>query len=278
MSSVTVNDTLSDVVLPGGPNSSGWWLLDLNWDDSPEPKHQVEQRPAGFDGGFEPLDLNVASRVLELVGAHESVDSVAAERAVRERLAAWVKRRLTVTMTDDDGSVRVVSGVMQGRLKATRLDEYATRFSVVIECADPLKYGPLVVQSGSSTPPGGGGLLFPIFDETGFAEFTELAGNNRVFVANEGSEASFPEFTVPGPFTGFSFVSKGRAIEFSRVVPAGQSVRVDSAQESVWIGQSDVSAFLVRDEFFAIPPGGEWVQFFASGAVPFTIRSRSAWL
>lgn len=272
--------TINGITLPGDVNNTGWWLVQdglKGWYDSPDPKHVVDGRPSGFDGGYEPLDLNVASRVVEIIGEHEAENSELAEIEARDSLSALVKQSLNLAVTDASGT-RYATGVAQGGVKVTHINETTCSFSIVVECPDPLKYGPTVTQEGSSGSAEGGGLLFPIFDVTGKAEFTELVGRNRLFIENIGNEHSWPTVIVPAPFTQVQIVSAGQVVEFTRVTTSGE-LRLDFAAQMAWLGNSDVSGSVTKDAFFSIPPGGAYVQFSATGGnVPFTVQSASAWL
>jgi len=108
--------------------------------------------------------------------------------------------------------------------------------------------------------------------------FTEEAGNDRLLVPNTGTAPTWPEFVIPATFDWFRLSSQGRVLEFRRTVTGSQVVTVDSATESVRIGAADVTGSLTKDQFFSIPPGGASVFFEASHPIPFTVRSRSAWL
>lgn len=267
--------TLDGQVLPGFANYTGWWLTDLiGWDASPEPKHQVIIRSTGFDGGFEPISLNVLSRVLEIRGTHRSEDP-SEVRSVRAWLPTLAKRRLVISVDDGDGP-QSSFGVTRGAILIDPYDDITTTFSVVIECPDPLKYGPEVSQSGSSGATTGGGLLIPPGDAPPPFVFTDAPGNNRLSVANDGTEPSWPVIEVPGTFDWFRLSSGLSVVEFRRHVTGSQVVVVDSRTETVRIGNSDVTGSLVRDQFFAIPPGGASVFFEASHPVMFTVKSRSA--
>lgn len=274
---VVTSVTVADRVFTGGAGDQfvaqdgleGWY--------EPAPLRSEFYSRSNADGEFEPFDLFTSGREIVFRGGHEAgTDGVAQETAAW--LAALVKQRTTFTVEDAVGLLS--AGVVLRNVRTRFPMPDRLEFEAVFRAADPRKYGPLITQSGtSSSAAGSGGLMFPIFDVTGFAEFTETAGSYRKFLVNDGTVESFPTLTVAGPFEWFRFTLNGSTVEFVRDVPAGQSVRLDFAAESVWIGGSDVTGFLTRDEFFSVPVGGAWLQFFAdTSGVAFTVESRGAWL
>jgi len=276
---VVVSATVADRTFTGVESTAPLFISDEGlegWYD-PAPLRSDFVARSSADGEYEPIDLFTTGREIVFRGGHHATTDGEAQ-ATAAWMAALVKQRTTFSVTDGLGTLS--AGVILRNVRTRFPMPYRLEFEAVFRAADPRKYGPEVTQSGSSSSDTtSGGLLFPIFDVTGFAEFTETAGAYRKFLANTGTVASFPELTVAGPFEWFRFTLNGQVVEFVRDVPAGQSVRLDLASESAWIGGSDVSGFLTRDEFFSVPAGGAWLQFFADvSGVPFTVSSRSAWL
>lgn len=143
-------------------------------------------------------------------------------------------------------------------------------YMLQVVARDPVKYGPEVTYT-TGLPAPGGGLEYPLGDPDGALYYGPVGASGRVTLANAGTAAVWPRFTVSGFLdAGFEVrcVGDGSVIRYDRVVPAGTSVTVDARTGSVLIdGVSDGSTYLTRGEFFPVPAGGSCeVQFSAIGS------------
>lgn len=266
------------------PSPGSWRLVDFDdaaWYGIPEVVADVEKRPGSTPGTYRPLNPSLGPRFLRVL-AEVRVDPTQDVREVyADTIASLSIDEEYEFQVEDVLGTRAVFASLTNVSFGLHEHPSIGRLLTEWRADDPTKFGPLVILTGSSgDAAAGGGLLFPIFGGTGFAEFTEDGGSNRVYVPNDGTAEWYPELLVPGPFESFEFSSQGRVIRFTRAVVDGQTVRVDTEEGMAWIGTSDVSGDLdvVEDKFFTIPPGGAYVQFAASGGdIPFTVQSRSAW-
>lgn len=147
-------------------------------------------------------------------------------------------------------------------------------------CPKPRKYGaPMNAQTGVATA--GGALEYPLDDPL---DYGAPGDPGTVTLTNSGTADTAPAFTVTGDLPdGFSIthVQSGDQLVYSDAVLAGQTVRLDTADSSVWLeGNADRSAKLTVREWVRIPKKttATWL-FEAAGSVgaQLIVEMRSAW-
>ena len=157
------------------------------------------------------------------------------------------------------------------------------------KCPDPLRYADPVAQSTGFASPGGG-LRFPLFTD-GLAPVARLdfglpGTSGRVTLTNTGSAEARPQLTVLGPVADEGFdvvcVETGERLTYATGVSAGASVVLDSATGRVLLnGDGDRSGYLVRAEWFAIPPGASrtiaLIPRGVASAATMTVTIRPPW-
>lgn len=278
LAGITFNDT-----------GRGWVFADLvDWYTLPDSKSPNEATPQSH-GSFPPgTDWRAAATpsftagyigdsMAECIAAVESFTAVGA-----------LTTQPVMSVTDDLRTTsREVSVRHIGVPDFYGYDHYEVHFAVDLLAADPLRYGEVLsLSTGLATS--GGGLEYPLHSGgSGEALYYGSNGNlGRVTATNPGRADTWPTFTVTGQLdSGFqiTLLSPTRALRYDRVVPAGSTVTIDSADGSVLIdGVSDGSNYLTRDEFFSIPAqGSAEIQFAAlgasSGSPTMTVEYRGAW-
>lgn len=263
---------IGGLVFNGEPGPGDRFIFqDLDgWFGSPPMRVDVDDRPNG-DGAFGSVRNFRGSRVLRFTGALVGADPASAQQELMDAFAAVQSDGVpfSLTVTTDVGP-RTVTATLHG--EATVAPDWSMQRAVVTAtflCYDPVKYGPEVTYT-TGLPAPGGGLEYPLGDPDGALYYGPVGASGRVTLANAGTAAVWPRFTVSGLLDeGFELrcVGDGSVIRYDRVVPAGSVVEVDARTGSVLIdGVSDGSTYLTRGEFFSVPAGGSCeVQFSAIG-------------
>lgn len=144
------------------------------WKNGVSPRYDAPEIP-GEDGNYAPDVINLSARLLTIRGfyaAHPPASSLGAAR-FEDLLASLVGEWLFVTIEDAAG-IRTVEGFVSAIPVNTRVSERKVKFTLIILCPDPLKYGQTV--------------SFPV---TG----------SSVTVSNAGTGRVFPRLNVTGPVT-----------------------------------------------------------------------------
>lgn len=113
------------------------------WFDSVDPR--VEEMPdlPGQHGSFWPEEVLLASRILTIRGFHARVkgeSSTLAVARIRDLITSLIGVALRIRVHDAAGP-REVTGYIASKIPLTRVTERGTKFSLIITCPDPLKYG-----------------------------------------------------------------------------------------------------------------------------------------
>ena len=129
-------------------------------------------------------------------------------------------------------------------------------------CADPLRYGDLVI--GTTSPAADtGGLAYPLFGGSSVLAFPGLGSAGTVTLENPGTAPAWPSFVLTGPFaSGFEIAEQttGRRIRWESAVPAGVQVTVDSRTGAVtYGGQPGFEGNLTARGWWSVPPRGSRV-------------------
>lgn len=113
------------------------------WHEGIDPKYEDPGEMPSQAGAFWPEKVFLASRLVTirgfvaLLGDGGSTVSLA---AARDGVAALVGRALRVSVHDESG-FREVTGYLPSRTTHTRVSGAAFKFTLIIQCPDPLKYG-----------------------------------------------------------------------------------------------------------------------------------------
>jgi hypothetical protein len=153
-------------------------------------------------------------------------------------------------------------------------------YQIQFHCPKPRKYGDAVTdQTGVATP--GGALEYPLDDPL---DYGAPGDPGTATLRNTGTADTAPAFTVTGDMpNGFSIthVQSGNQLVYSDAVIAGQTLRLDAADGSVWLeGNADRSAKLTVREWVRIPKKttATWL-FESAGSIgaQMIVEMRPAW-
>lgn len=269
-STIDLNElTLRDRLLAG---ETGFYFTDLiDWYSLSASKSPINQRPQAT-GGFGVSRDWRESLVFTIKGGFwgaSHVDALVARDVLMEAVATG--EPVTVRVTDDNGPFsRTVS------VRSLVIDDDHGRktftFTMDMEAPDPLRYG-AVVSLTTDVPVSGGGLLFPLGTTlTAFWDFGMDGASGRVLASNPGTAPTYSDLSVTGGLElGFIATdrSTGEDVRFDRPIPVGSTVTINQRTGRATIdGQSDVSGFLTRRNFFSVPPGEtHQIQFAPLGAI-----------
>lgn len=217
-----------------------WSLESMDgWEDTPGVRESPTPRPQ-MDGGFMPSRLTVDHRVLTIrciVVTGSSVEAASIETRVNDLMA----RTLTVTVEDAGGV-----GSCEGYLSASPSTlltgtQRALRFSLIITCPDPLKYGSEIVSHGSA------GVLL---------------------ACNPGRLPVWPTVEARGRMTMLTISYAGR-----KVVWQGDTNRLSLP----FADMTPSTGTIVQDDAFRLPPGTSTVQYAVNDGADVDLTIRPAW-
>ena len=254
----------------------------------------------GMPGWYETADVKMTRN--QRVGAHGDFDQqpvfddaryFTIEGAIVATSEALVSLRSTLMAlkvipgqwaveVEDPSGLRTSMVRLSGQIgfQITDQDGVAT-FEIPVKAIDPRKYGTEVVQT-VGLPTSSGGMTFPVIFP---AEFGTPGDSGRIITTNTGEAETVSSIEVTGGLDGFSAVcvELGQELRFERTIPVGSSVLVDLRSGQATIdGQSPVSGFLTRREWWTVPPGAtRTIQFNSIGAVSgtptMTVRTSPAY-
>lgn len=272
---------------PEGGNMDGWWT-------PPSPRATAKERPQ-TDGAFSPANLLVGARVLTII-AHHAADDEETELRSRSLMSAICRTRLRVVV-EEAGRIGHVHGFVSAKVKHTHWEQPGSTWSLIITCPDPLIYGGAGDDgdlSGWESSEGvwslaaDGGLLFPVFDQMPVAEATTGSSPTAIFtgggttsllVDNAGTAASWPVLEVAGPVSWARWTFAGHSVQWSSLVPSGETLRINTADGAVTQGERRIAQTgLTMDDFFSIPPGRGFVEIASSAPALMRVRWRTAWI
>lgn len=255
-----------------GEGGSPWVYQKLTgWYSSPPMRTDGDPRP-NSDGNFGSTRNFRGARALTFVGSFQGDSFAHAELTLWDAFAGIQSDGVPFQLSvETDNGVRSCTVSLSG---SAEIDEASDRRTAVVTAQfvadDPVKYGPARVLS-TGLPTSGGGLEYPLGSPSGDLYYGALGNLGRVVLTNSGTAETWPSFEITGGLTDGFFaqcLETGDVLRYERVVPAGTSVTLDSRTGEVLVdGVSDGSTYLVRDEWFSVPPGGTCtVQFNAIGA------------
>ena len=246
----------------------GFYFSDLtDWDGVPESKSPVNERPQG-DGAFgiaEDLRQSAAVSFTGFYSGSSRVDMLTRKQEMTGALG--VGRPVTATFTDELGPTSRIVSIRNAKPADTKGRD-VVQFTVDMIATDPLRYGPSVAVS-TTLPTSGGGIAYPI---TYPLTYGTPGYPGRITVSNPGTADTYSLLEVTGGLAGgfeLTEVTTGQVIRFERPIPVGSTVYLNPRTGRASIdGQSDVSGFLTRSEWWAVPAGGSReIQFNSLGVV-----------
>lgn len=254
------------LILRDGINAvnDGWYFTELNgWDDLPDSKSDVEERPDSH-GAFGQGEILRAAKVPEVRGFYVGSSSadVQAKRKMLKEIIAQDSFRVTVTDDLESAWATVSTGSADIDRGAHSVFEFAIDFVQV----DPRTYTTQVDDS-TGLPVAGGGLTWPVSWPVSWGVVGDLG---RVEFVNVGTASSWPVFSVWGGLPeGFTLaeVGTGREIRFDGPIPEGHYLLVNPRTGLALLdGVEDRSGMLSRSDWWSVPAGGSSeVQFTSNG-------------
>lgn len=214
------------------------------WKNGVAPRFEAPEIP-GQDGSYIPDEVLLASRVLTIRGfyvARKPASSLGVT-AFDDLLASLVGEWLVITVHDAAGP-RTVEGFVSAIPVNARISEHRLKFTLVILCPDPLKYGP---------------------------EIAYPAAGPSVSVENAGTGSVFPRFVVAGPVRYLDVRALGRRV---RWVGAATGLTLDFRDGFPLSGGVEVGSMPFA-EVFRVPPGRTQIAVDSDGAV--TIGVSPGW-
>ncbi|WP_156027436.1 hypothetical protein [Mycetocola saprophilus] len=218
----------------------GWYSpASTRVDDQPDLPH--------LHGTYWPEAVYLSNRVLTIRGFHAagigSGSSLSAAR-LRDRVAALVGEVVMVTV-DDPAGPRHVTGYVADAPGIDRLSERRSKFSLVISCPDPLKYGPRVDYSVSGA---------------------------SVLVLNSGTGPVAPVLTVSSRVTVVDVQLGGSRVRWSG---AADSLLLDLGDGRPLGPDGQETGVLIYADALRVPPGEHRLTVTCDGSL--TVSVRSGW-
>lgn len=169
-----------------------WHLQELEGWDSPEVRAESSLREADHGAWLAPVYLG--QRPVTLTGKIEALDLASLDGAVEQLISAASLTDTTLTVYETTPKQAVVrrSGKPLVRPITDRIAEY----SLLMTAGDPRRYSTVLQSQSTGLPSTTGGLTLPI---TLPISITTVVTGGAFTLANEGSIATRPVFTIVGP-------------------------------------------------------------------------------
>jgi tail protein len=255
------------------------------WDEPPPVKGGSTPRP-NAPGSF-PGPVYDDERVVTISGWVICPDRAtrSAAKTALAQVAVALRAGANVIGHLDEGDYEVTAKRASGWLSAP-FGPLGWKYSAVVTCDDPYKYGPPLTSPPTGLPSAGTtGLVFPLFDGTGFLEFGPPGATGQVTLSNTGTVETWPVFVITGPVSGgFTLTESdsGRRIVCPDDVPTGAVFTIDAGSGLADINGADRTADLTVAQWWSVGPGdASTVQFNTTGppgqAGTFTATIRPAY-
>lgn len=209
------------------------------WDGTPAVRESPVARPQA-DGSYMPSRLTTDHRVLTLrcfVKCTSSLETA----LLKDRVSNLMARRLTVSVEEPTGT-REVTGFLSGDpASAMAWWDQALRFSLIITCPDPLKYGPPLAYEGDGSD---------------------------VVAANTGMLPVWPAIRVTG-------MAKDLTLEY-----AGHQVVWSGPADGMTLDFADMvpsAGIVTKDDAFRLPVGESTVRYSITAGATLHLTVRPAW-
>lgn len=140
--------------LPGEwPHRDGTWGLERDglegWYESVDSREGDLVAIPDANGSYWPQELFSESRVVTVRGFFSTLGTDASDVSTgtaRDLVASFHKAPVRVTVSDEIGD-RYVTGYVAASIQITRVSNVLFKFSVIVNCPDPIKYGPESIKS-----------------------------------------------------------------------------------------------------------------------------------
>lgn len=262
------------------PEGYTLWLDELKgWTDGPGVRRDRTAR-LNAHGEFSERGWREARLVTIAGEATCPNDSVAAlaEQELAAILADGLSGVLEVT---DSATVDMSIGAgLFADPKIGHSNDLTLTYQIQFLCPKPRKYGAAVIDQTSIATPGGA-LEYPLDDPL---DYGAPGDPGTATLANTGTADTAPAFTVTGDMpSGFTIthVQSGSRLVYSDAVLAGQTVRIDVADGTVWLeGNADRTSKLTVREWVRVPKKTTATWLFeapGSTGAQMIVEMRPAW-
>lgn len=245
-----------------------WRNSITGWDEPPPVKGGATAR-SNADGSFDGPVYN-DDRVVGWTGSVLAPDRIilAKAKATLSQVARALRAGADLVGHMDDGDYSVRAKRASG-WNVAEMGWLGWQYQAVVTCADPYKYG-LAVSAVTALPsPGPGGLVFPLFDGTGFLEFGASGNTGQVTLTNVGTAETYETFVVTGPVLGglvITDVATGRRIVYADDVPMSGVLTIDPTTGHADLNGADRTGRLTVKQWWNVPDGvASTVQFATLG-------------
>jgi hypothetical protein len=246
--------------------SDDYWFESADGLDEPDRRIASAVNP-GADGGFVASTL-YGMRPVSLAGAlkHQAAERMVAARSALgavcqlKRDVDGVRILKTVELTLTDGREFTFQAEVS-RFKAPNLGTGAVEFLISLVAEDPLLYDPDEKTSGSIVRATGGGLIIPFVSPAVSAASSGGSG----IATNEGNSNTPTTLQLVGPLTNPYILNQttGLFVQLNYVIPAGTTVQLDAADNTVLItgGGSLIDKLADGSRLFNLVPGANAITF-----------------
>lgn len=246
------------------------WFAGTDWRASPVARLS--------DGSFDGATTR-DSRTITIEGTLVAPDRGTLLRGM-DRLSAVLAgpaRRGTVVVTEQEQPLtRVVEARLGGPTMINRTGRRTAEFSLVLFCADPLRYSQLAsVATMLPALPGPGrsyDMLFP-------RSWSALGQTGRLNAHNDGDARTYPTITLHGPFVWAQINDEVSTLRLDMPLLDGQDVEIDCGERTVLLGGASRRHLLSADSRWLALDGGDNVLHFDTDAQTgsATVVWRDAW-
>lgn len=235
------------------PEGYTLWLDELKgWTDGPGVRRDRTGR-MNAHGDFSERGWREA-RMVTIEGEATCPTDAIAATAEQDLAAILADGLLDVLEVTDSATVDMSIGAgLFADPKIGHTNDLTLTYQIQFWCPKPRKYGaPVIDQTGVATA--GGALEYPLDDPL---DYGAPGDPGTATLANTGTADTAPAFTVTGDLpNGFSIthVQSGNRLVYSDALLAGQTLRIDVSDGSVWLeGNADRTTQLTVREWYRVP-------------------------
>lgn len=218
------------------------------WHEGVEPRYEAPAVPNG-DGLYAPDVVHLSERIVTIRGfarAWQWGQGSSLDIANFDDLLASLVGEDIEVRVEDAAGVRTVEGFLSSIPFRERVGEWAEKFSLIVSCPDPLKYG----RVARFTPEGG-----------------------VVTVNNPGTGSVWPRVVTTGRTRSLSLSFGGREVRWSGDAEGGLTLDFRTAIPLAADGTE--SGLLSYGQVFRIPPGSH--DLTVSSNVPVVVEVTPGW-
>lgn len=187
----------------------------------------------------------------------------------------------TLVGTDASGIDKQAAVELNAESKFTHQTDRVASWQIQLAAPDPLRYATTASTASCGLATTSGGLSFPLVFPL---DFGPGAGGGTLALANAGTTATWPTWTITGPVTNPVIVNTGTGerLALTLTIDAGQQLTLDTDARTVMLAgvASRRGALGATSTWFPLRPGTTAVAFQAASYDPaanLAATWRSAW-